>query len=275
MTRMIVPTVFAFLLAVAQPLLADEKEGGIIGTGVLGQITALGSIHVNGLRIGFAPDMALDGIDGTDQLAPGMTVAAAVHETDDGWDAISLRRLPILVGPVTGGGEAMGVPVLGDALPESGWVRIDGFWSEDGIVASRIEPVAPANAFASGPYDPRGRVGQVPFGGMTPEHLEPGDIITVSGAFENGQLGVDVLQKGLFLNAEPHLILAEGYLSVPDATGVYRMIGVGVTAYTEQPAMVNTQEKVLRCAYGGAMDFDIGALDPTGQALVSEICPER
>ncbi|MCV6597585.1 MAG: hypothetical protein OIF40_10950 [Mangrovicoccus sp.] len=266
------------LLAVMWPVSAREKEGGIIGTGVLGQITRLGSIYVNGLHIRFAPGMDLVGIDSTDALSPGMTVAASVRATDTGWQATALRRLPVLSGPVTGPAEVMGVPVTGAALvalPRGGHVRVDGFWSENGVEATHVEPVERGDALVTGPYLGDGMVGNLRFTGITPQHLDRGDIIQLTGRYADGALAAVTLDHGVFAGPRPDLVLAEGYLSAPDARGQYRLIGANLVAYTDQPGMVDTGQKVLRCAWQGQMGFAPDALTAPERELAARLCPER
>ncbi|MCV6596406.1 MAG: hypothetical protein OIF40_04890, partial [Mangrovicoccus sp.] len=244
----------------ALPGFASEKEGGITGTGVVGQITELGSIYVNGLHIKFAPEMALIGIDEIARLEPGMTVAAQITAQGAALQAQSLRHLPVLTGPVTGPGQVMGVPVHGAGLPDQGRVEIDGFWSETGVMATRIRAASDGADRVTGPYRAAGFVGSIGFSAIQPRHLEPGEIITVRGAYSGETLAASALEKGVFIGDDPKLVLAEGFLSNPDQAGQYRLIGAGLVAYTDQPNMIDPGEKVYRCAWNGAMDFDLAAL---------------
>jgi hypothetical protein len=253
-------------------LMAEEKEGGVIGTGIMGEITALGSIYVNGQHIRFAPDMALDGLETRADLTVGMTVAAAVQRDGADWLASAIRHVPVLRGPVTGPGEVMGIPVSGTDLPVRGHVQIDGFWTAEGVIATRLTQIAQGPAQVSGPYDGSDRVAGLRFAGIAPQHLEPGQIITVSGAFEHGELQAQSLERGLFPGAQPDLVLAQGYLSTPDPSGIYRLIGAGVVAYTDRPQMVDPGAEVLRCALHGRMDFDRDALTSEARNALPALC---
>ncbi|MCT4553206.1 MAG: DUF5666 domain-containing protein [Pelagimonas sp.] len=257
-------------------LMAEEKEGGVIGTGIMGEITALGSIYVNGQHIRFAPDMALDGLETRADLTVGMTVAAAVQRDGADWLASAIRHVPVLRGPVTGPGEVMGIPVSGTDLPARGHVQIDGFWTAEGVIATRLRAIAQGPAQVSGPYDTDAegmdRVAGLRFAGIAPQHLEPGQIITVSGAFEQGLLQAQSLERGLFPGAQPDLVLAQGYLSAPDPSGIYRLIGAGVVAFTDQPQMITPSNEVLRCALHGRMDFDRDALTSEARAALPALC---
>jgi hypothetical protein len=253
----------------------QPKEGGIIGTGVLGQITRLGSIYVNGLHIHFAPDMALVGIDAVSDLRPGMTVAATISPKGADWQANTLRRLPVLVGPVTGPNEVMGVQVSGAVIPAHGVARIDGFWTEFGVVATHVEPAPHSPHFASGPFGP-GRLGTMQFDGIAPQHLREGDVITLQGSFGGDRFHATSLEKGLFVGENPKLVLAEGFLSTPDPSGIYRLIGAGLFAYTERPEMIDPTQKLYRCGWQAQMDIDPQVLGPKVQQRISRICsPSR
>lgn len=260
------------LLFLGLPLQAQQKEGGIIGTGVLGQITALGSIYVNGLHIQFAPGMTLEGIANRTDLRPGMNVAALIEPSGDSWQTGYLRRVVALQGPVTGPGEVMGVPVTG-TLPAEGWVQVDGFWSIEGLVAGHITPVQPGPAKATGPFDPTGRVGLLPFDGITPKHAAAGDSVTIHGSFVDGVLQAETFEKGLFTGDAPDLVLAEGFLSPPDTTGRYELIGAGIVAYTDNPGMIDPRARSMLCSVGGRSDFDITALPSSTRDRVRRLCP--
>lgn len=272
MRRFLCTSLFVMVFGFAA--MSEEKEGGITGTGVVGQITALGSIYVNDLHIHFADDMTLDGVADSGALRPGMTVAAAVSQIDDRWTASTIRRISPLMGPVTGAGEVMGVAVLGVDVPEDGWVRVDGHWTENGVVGSLVEPVQAGLARMTGPYRD-GQIGGIAITGIIPQHVVAGDIVHVEGTYGDGAFAATVLSKGLFVGEVPDLVLAEGFLSRPDPSGVYRLIGAGLTAYTDRPEMVNSDARVLRCAVNGAMDFDQDRLDDHAMMLIAEICPAR
>lgn len=251
---------------------AQEKEGGIIGTGVLGQITALGSIYVNGQYIQFTPEMEIEGVANVSELEPGMTVAAGVIADGSNWRANTLRRIPVLVGPVTGENEVMNVKVQGETLPASGWVIVDGFWSTHGVQASRVASTSADTAIVSGPFGPGGFVGMVPFSGISPEHLDIGQHITVTGSFEQSRLNSESLRHGVFIGTQPELVLAEGYLSQPDPAGLYRLIGSNAIAYTETPSMVDVTQRVILCSINGKLDFKPSELKPSQRAQAEEMC---
>jgi len=265
---------FALLLAflLSQPLAAQEKEGGIIGTGVIGQITDLGSIFVNGLHIHFAADMALEGISDIEELRPGMTVSATIAPRGPEWEAISLRRVPILIGPVTGPNEVMGVSVSGFELPASGWVIVDGFWSSRGAEATRVDATTGSVASVSGIFESAQIVGQVPFTGLKPDEVTLGQRVTLNGVFEAGVLQVGNVQENLFIGDAPALVLAEGYLSAPDPSGLYRLIGANAIAYTDRPSMIDTEDRTVLCALAGQLTFDVSVLPRDEQSKATRLC---
>lgn len=260
------------LLWIALPLNAQQKEGGIIGTGVLGQITALGSIYVNGLHIRFDPDVETRGIASAQDLGRGMTVAAIVTPDGPDWRATSIRRIPALTGPITAPGHVMGVPVTGLDRATTGWVRIDGFWTTNGVQATRIAQIAPTQAEAAGPYAAGPQIGTLRFAGLTPRRLENGRHATIRGRYEDGAFQVDHLQKGLFSGPTPQLVLAQGYLSTPEPSGLYRLIGADAVSYTDDPSMAIPPTPVTLCALDGRLDFDAANLSPEAQQKAARLC---
>lgn len=54
---------------------AEEKEGGIIGTGVIGEVTGLQIFEVAGMRFNLPDTIGLDGIDRIEDLQVGMTLS--------------------------------------------------------------------------------------------------------------------------------------------------------------------------------------------------------
>ncbi|MCG7495217.1 hypothetical protein [Thalassobius sp. Cn5-15] len=143
----------------------DEREGGIIGTGVTGYdlvrsevagqgtdlrvgvygtITALGSIYVNGHHIALDKELTVRGSPVVEQAADlrtGHTVAVvvgrvdppAVHAARDSaavhWQALDIRHVMPLVGPVQAI-DVEGITVMGTrvALPEGGEAPKVGTW---------------------------------------------------------------------------------------------------------------------------------------------------
>ncbi|WP_138469208.1 DUF5666 domain-containing protein [Poseidonocella sp. HB161398] len=263
------------LLAAALPAAAQEPaepEGGIVGTGISGTITALGSIIVNGQRIAIDPDQPVrDGLgpEAAGALRPGDTVAVVAEaEADGSWRARSIRRVLPLVGPVAGlGGGAfrvLGTTVeagpLAEGLSEGDWVAVSGLWREGGVAASRIEPVPPELRIArvmGSAFPVEGgsdlMVGGTRVTGIATSHLRPGDVILATGAPSPGGLSARTIATGLF-DQPVGAVLAEGYLSTARAGGLYTLLGSGLVAWTENPGMIDPGGRILRCGIDGALE---------------------
>ena len=194
----------------------EEKEGGILGTGIVGTITGLGSIVVNGQTIKFDPGLAIsDGVTAAtaDALAPGHTVAVVAQKEDGAWRAVSIRQVLPLVGPVTidadGQLHVLGtqiVPPSGEEPPLSGdWVAVSGLWQDRQVVASRLERLASAQTariegsiLDQAPGSPL-VVGDTRIAGIVPQHAEIGDVVRAFGAASQGGLEATRLETGLFV----------------------------------------------------------------------------
>ncbi len=266
-------SIMCFMLA--WPLIAEEKEGGIIGTGingtgVIGQITGLDQFEVSGMRFDFAPDIELKGLSKLEDLRMGMTLALSTGRDGASWQIKTLQHMPILSGPITAPGEVMGVPIVG-ALPSSGTVQVDGFWSENGLVASRIIEVSQENVQVSGVYDGRGLVGQVPVQGVDLSGFAAGQTLTVAGQFENDKIVVETVVEGPFMGVAPDLVLLEGYFRPTDSSRSLSLQGIAVASATvEQDVGLN--QLVRRCALNGRTDFLMSDLTPSEAELVNSFC---
>lgn len=258
------------LLFASFPLFAEEKEGGIIGTGVIGQITGLEKFEVSGMRFEFAQDIELKGVSSLEELRMGMTLALIAGRDGSAWQINTLQHVPLLTGPVTGPGEVMGVPVIGD-VPESGFVEVDGFWSERGIIASRVAELNQRTSKVSGVYDGLGRVGQLVVQGLEPLDIAPGQRVTVTGQFVDGALDAESSMQGLFMDLSPDLVLLEGYFEPTPQAEILGLQGIAVaSAETEKGAGFSAL--VRRCALNGRIDFRRSELTLSEQELVDSFC---
>lgn len=264
--------IFTLILALlcALPLVAEEKEGGIIGTGVIGQITGLDQIEVSGMQFAFAPDVELKGVRGVDDLRMGMTVALATGRDGATWRIDTLQHMPLLTGPVTAPGEVMGVAVTGP-VPASGVVQVDGFWTGAGIVASRVAEMSEGPVEVTGVYDGRGRVGLVSVRGAALGQVEGGQTVTVRGRYVDGAVEADTVMAGPFMGAAPQLVLLEGFYQPEPETGALTLQGVAV-ARAEAERDVPMDQLVRRCALNGRTDFERSALTPEAQEVVNSFC---
>mgnify|MGYP000093892714 CR=1 FL=1 len=267
MSRMLI--LFLGLLC-AWPLIAEEKEGGIIGTGVIGQVTGLEGFEVSGMRFDFANDIELKGLSTLDDLRMGMTLALSTGRDGDSWQIKSLRHMPVLTGPISAAGEVMGVPVIGD-LPRSGTVLVDGFWSKDGIIASRIVPVAQDSVEVTGVYDGVGLIGKVPVRGEGLAGLVAGTTLSVSGWFEDGLVTVDAVMEGPFMDTSPDLVLLEGYFQPMPASDVLSLQGIAIASAANE-RVSGLGQLVRRCSLNGRTDFIKGDLTQSDAEIVNSFC---
>lgn len=257
--------VFGFGLAVA-----DEKEGGIIGTGVVGEVTGLEAFEVAGMRFNLPETAEIEGIGSLEDLRMGMTLSLRAARDGDGWQAVQLRRLPVLVGPVTGEGEVMGVPVVGK-FPGEGTVIIDGFWSSGGIVATRVTATKRVDNRVMGRYDPSGFVGAVALASDRPIDAAPGEIVVVAGRYDAGLFTVTEVERGVFDGSVPDLLLAEGFLDSPDHQGDAMLYSVDAKLAAGDDLAV-LEHRIRRCALHGQLDYDEAALSAEDAKTVQDFC---
>ncbi|MCB2109755.1 MAG: hypothetical protein H6895_13850 [Defluviimonas sp.] len=251
--------------AVADSSKAQTKEGGIIGTGIVGIVTDLGSIWVNGQHIRYDPGTEVEGPFGTrpaSALRPGDCVAVLAEPEGDGWRALSIREMRALVGPVetVGAGHltVMGIAVdtkgaKMTATPKTGdWVAVSGLWKEDGVMASKVDPAPGDMAMVSGSFSDAGgipRVGAVTLDGIRPHHARPGDVMTAMGHPGTGTIDAETVELGIFAQ-EPGTVIAQGYLSRPVEGGFYTLLGSGLVAFAQDPEMTVPDAPLLYCGKG-------------------------
>ena len=247
---MTTPTRRAALLglggAVALPGLArgqttdDPFEGGIGGTGIVGVLTGLGSLRINGLRVEIDGRTRVTTPYGRVRVAaltPGLSLS--IH-ADARPGALRARDVAIdwaLVGEMRRAGDgtwrvngarvqpergAVGRPVEGARM------AVSGLWTAGGVVASRFDPApgdldliaGTAGRAAGGPT-----VGGVPITGAAPE---PGRYAVVLGQGHGDGLAADRVQIGRASFARPLRQLAvEGYLEPVAARPGVRIAGLG------------------------------------------------
>jgi hypothetical protein len=245
-----------------------EREGGILGTGIVGTITDLGSIYVNGQHIRFAPDFAVaDGITVTTahQLRPGHTVAVVAMPDEEGWQASYVRQITPLVGPVqslsSDGFTILGTPVVTSGSAENDlkvgdWVAVSGLWNAGQVMASRVEPApedSPARIEGSVIDVVAGQpltIGGTRIAGLLPRHLQEGDVVRVSGSATQESLQATSLETGVFAG-KPQVVLSEGYFSAPKPSGFYTLLGSGIVSYTNNPTMIDPASRQFACGSKG------------------------
>ncbi len=243
----------------------DDVEGGTIGTGIMGEITGLGSIHVGGARIILPPDLQVTALLGSrpaSALRVGETVIVEAAQEGDALVAFSLRNYYPLVGPVeVVSGDTL--RVLGRTLDVADleipdlatgdWVAVSGLWRGAEISVSHVRRItAQSRVIVNGTFthgnDGEQRVGPFPLADAPVTHADTGAHLRVRGTWdpEAGQLVADRIDSGLFSTDLPSLRV-EGYLSQPDATGTYFIYGSGIVFLTDTPGMRVPEERTIFC----------------------------
>lgn len=241
----------------------DELETGTVGTGIMGVITGLGSMHVNGLRIETPPTLEVSsplGPSPVGTLTVGDTVAveASLHAGVFTASAVRLYH-PIVaqIDEIAGNrARALGVELDLSAV-ETGniatgdWVAVSGIWHGDVVVASRIRRTAERNEVivnaSFSEINGVQRVGPIILDGNPIEHARTGDhLLVFATPTGDGRLAPSRIEFGLFAQTLNALIV-EGYMSGPDSAGIYFIDGTGVVAYTDDPAMEVPSERSVYC----------------------------
>lgn len=239
-----------------------DREGGIIGTGIVGTITELGSIIVNGVHVSFSANFQAETPFGTklaSALIPGETVVVEAHETTGGIEATRIATYLPIIGPLRqdpdGTWRIMGTEVVTSDATLSGapgdWAAVNGLWQGGRLIASRVTFVPPQpHATIIGTYwggtTDGFTLGETIIEGAAITHARMGDVITVQGQPDAGSLAAERVSIGLF-SGPVDTLLIEGFLGAPDASGVYTVHGAGLVAYTDNPGMVPTAPRGLFC----------------------------
>ena len=267
MIRVLIVISFALLSGMA--LAEEQKEGGIIGTGVIGQVTGVEEFEVSGMRFGLAPDVVLKDIASVSDIELGMTLVATTAQDGNAWEITELQRVPVLVGPVTGPNEVLGVSVEG-AFPDAEWVIVDGFWTNEGVVATRISPTETGEVRITGMADPAGFVGNALVDPTAVASFPKGSVVTATGQYAQGAVSIDNVTAGTFMQETPDLLLLEGFYQSMDGSDEFTLQGVGRTS----AASVSSSglQPVRRCAVGGRLDFVESDLSPEDIAMIASFC---
>lgn len=255
------------------------REGGLTGTGIVGLVSYSKTIDINGVSIALPNALIVDSAFGpitADALYPGAMVALHLEGTFQDLTFLDARQVLQLIGPVLAQNNKTLV-VMGTVVQraetsldvnDGDWVSVSGYWREDGIVATRIDAV-PHQEFVQiqGTYQPVttgvGKIGDTYFRGEIPDTAKPGDVVRLRGRVSGGEIIVETLELNQF-KSSVRTVLAQGYLSLPDAQGRYTVLGTGITSVTDQPEMINPQELMTVCGVDGNLlvdDFEIEEQD--------------
>ncbi len=267
--KRILATLCIFLFSA--PLFGNEKEGGIIGTGVVGQITALSEFEVSGMRFSLAAGIDLEGVESLDDLRVGMTLVLESVPDGNEWQATQLKRMPTLTGPKTGPNAVMGVPIVGE-LPDADFVTVDGFWSKTDVVASHVSTSVSHTHSANGIYDANLQmIGSIRVKGNVPSNQTHGELVTVFGQYKDGIFLVDQFDDKVFVGDKPDLLLVEGYYSRPDENNEITLNGVARSTMEAEQSL-DMGQRVRRCSLRGRVDFPISGLSDAEMATINSFC---
>lgn len=249
----------------------EDREGGIVGTGIVGIINSLGSIHVNGQIIEFPPDFPITSPLGprvASSLKPGETVVVEAVRQADKWKAMNIRHMTPLLGPVSVAPNDT-ITVLGsdviitadtvfqnttkfDITNDNQWLAIDGIWKKNKLIASYIRKIEPraaaqvtASYFGSSPKEDVS-IGGVRIENFNVQHVKSGDVITVVGTPNSEGLSAQTITHGLFKN-KLKWKLVEGFLSQPDEAGSYTVYGSGAVAYASKSGAAMPNGRGIHC----------------------------
>ena len=269
MTRWMLRLAAVFIaLAAASSRAADgeeEVEAGTIGTGIMGVITGVGSIHVTGHRILLPDGMVATsslGVRPVDTLKVGETVIVEAERVGETLRATRIRNYYPLVAPVDLVGSGR-LTVLGLDLDISelapvdiiagDWVALSGLWRGDTVIVSDLRKVAPRDAVVvNGSFSETDTgaqyVGPFAVAQQYIDHAEIGDQIRVTGTWSATETAIVPMEIeiGLFSTQLTNLLI-EGYMSQPDPVGRYTIYGSGIVAYTDDIDMRLPAERSVFC----------------------------
>lgn len=243
----------------------DDVEAGTIGTGILGEITGLGSIHIGGVEIKLREGAVVQSSLGPTSavfLEVGETVV--LHASLSGTEIVadSLRKYHPLIGPVDAISEER-IQILGQTLDISrveatsfrvgDWVSVSGLWQGETVDVSHLSAVAPQETVAvSGSYtlatDGSQKLGPFVLDAPKLQNVSVGDHLQVIGRWnaESRKLTPSQISVGLF-ETGLGTVFVEGYMSMPDAQGTYFIYGSGIKFQADNAAMATPQERSLFC----------------------------
>lgn len=288
--------VFLIAAATARPAPAQDtlppREGGIGGTGIVGTLTGLQPLQINGLVLSQGSGTVFRDAFGriaAASLRVGETVTIlASSRSSGGLRATAVERMTPLIGVLQQ--DADGLSVNGVRLrPEAGVgprtrmgdrVAISGLWDGTTVVATRIDPAREGSVdLVAGTLDRTfsgARIGGIPIGLSAWRVRVPDEGFgTVFGRFEGDRFDVARARPGRFRNqTAPSLraLSVEGYLERADKSPGYRVSGLG---HSFDPAArlnaVAGRRTLFEGPYSGTFRVQTGLVLPEDQAARARV----
>ncbi|MEM8958744.1 MAG: hypothetical protein AAGC86_13125 [Pseudomonadota bacterium] len=245
----------ALMLSTVLPGLAPAQarddlpppEGGIGGTGIVGLLTSVQPLSINGLELTEASDTLFRDAFGQispASLRPGQSVTILARAVGDAAPrAVLVDRMTPLIGTLerTGTGLAVnGVALRTEQGVQPGAaigsrVAVSGLWDGNSVVASRIDP-APEGApdVIAGTLERSltgNRIAGVPVTrGSGALRIPDHGFGTFLGQYGDGRFTVSQVSAGRFQGQGARslrALLVEGYLEPADRSPGYRVSGLG------------------------------------------------
>ncbi len=262
----------------------DPFEGGIGGTGIVGTLTGIDSLQINGLRVELTDSTRLVtafGPTSGSALAPGQTLTIAASRTRDRLVARHVRIEYSLVGTLVsqrGAVSVNGVPVRVEPGAARGAgngqrVAVSGLWTPTGVVASRIDPAPFGSDLVAGDVTREGpalRVGGVPiFAGAGQSFPPSGSYLVATGRFGDAGFVTERAATGRFVTGAGSLrqLAVEGYLEPTDAAPGFRIAGLGHSFADDlQLAALSRRRAIFVGPYDGLFGARGGYPVPEGRS---------
>lgn len=272
-------------------LASEENEGGIIGTGIVGTITDIGSIYVNGIRVTYDDSLQVEtafGMESPRHLAPGDTVSIEALVDDGVFRATSIERYQPIIAPIEAMAtdrswiQALGVRVTLDQttrvavvegtreidrqdLQLGAWIAVSGLWRDDEVVASGIkwiarQPVASVRGVLNNTIRGALRIGGVRVKNMEQSRIEIGRIAAAQGILERpgGKTRLAVRRFAIKrFSPQIRRLLVEGFASRPTRNGAYTIYGSGLTSFAADSDEPMSTKRSLFCGtLNGTFDIE-------------------
>lgn len=256
----------------------DPFEGGIGGTGIVGQLTDFGSLVVNGLRVELTSRTRIATAygDTTDSaLTRGQSLTLYATRSRDRLVAQRVTIDYALVGVVrrtAGGLTVNGVPVetdtgtAGRAVPGRR-AAISGTWHAGGVVATRIDQPPDGPDLIAGTLERRSGTGPSvggaalvgPTGGTA-----PGSYITAFGRATERGFETDRVASGRFNGiGDLRQLSVDGYLEPVEGNPGFRVAGLGHSfARDLRLAPLSGRRAIYFGRYAGVFRAQLGLVVP-------------